>query len=78
MQLLINAGIGLGAGVLRALLGWAKGTNDFDGKKFLKTAIISGVAGLCIGLVNIDPVLIFTGTLSADIGVEEGFKMLTK
>ena len=61
-----NPLIGLAGGFVAAGLGWAKSGEAFDGVKFARTLIISGVAGFAAGLEFSDPYTIFTTAIAAD------------
>ena len=54
--IVLNVFIGMGAGLLYAFIGWAKGTDleKFDGQKFFTTLVIGLIVGGVSGYMNIE------------------------
>jgi len=55
-DIIVNVLIGMGAGLLYAFIGWAKGADleKFDGQKFFTTLVIGLIVGGVSGYMDID------------------------
>lgn len=63
--------VGIIAGIVRTLFGWAKSNEAFDLNKFIRTLIISVITGGILGFFVSDPYIVFASTFTGTVLIEE-------
>lgn len=63
--------VGIVAGIIRTIFGWAKSNESFDALKFLRTLIISTITGGIVGIYIQDVREVFAITFTGTILIEE-------
>jgi len=63
--------VGIGAGIVRAVFGWAKSEESFDLKKFIRTLIISAISGGIAGVYITDLYQVFAAAFTGTVIIED-------
>ncbi|MEM2525616.1 MAG: hypothetical protein QXI49_05475 [Candidatus Methanomethylicaceae archaeon] len=63
--------VGIIAGIVRTIFGWAKSNEPFNLTKFIRTIIISTITGGILGSFIPDPYIVFASTFTGTVMIEE-------